>query len=67
EELLTWDTLVGKPRKHGGICANMVCGISEKGGGIFASGSMCFAGSLSHNNYDNNVSRIVENFLRRFL
>jgi N,N-dimethylformamidase len=67
EELLTWDLLLGKPRKHGGICANMVCGISPKGGGIFASGSICFAGSLSHNNYDNNVSCIVENFLRRFL
>lgn len=67
EELLTWDLLTGKPRKYGGICANMVCGISPKGGGIFASGSICFAGSLSHNNYVNNVSRIVENFLRRFV
>ena len=67
EELLTWDRLLGKPRKHGGICANMVCGVSPTGGGIFASGSICFAGSLSHNRYDNDVSRIVENFLRRFI
>ncbi len=66
EEILTWDLLAGKPRKHGGICANMVCGIAKNGAGIFASGSICFSGSLSHNKYDNNVSRIVENFLRRF-
>lgn len=67
EELLTWDLLLGKPRKHGGICANMVCGIAPNGGGIFSSGSICFAGSLSHNNYANDISRIVENALRRFI
>jgi N,N-dimethylformamidase len=67
EELLTWDLLLGKPRLYGGICANMVCGISPSGGGVFSSGSICFAGSLFHGDYNNNVSRIVENFLRRFV
>ena len=33
---------------------------------MFAVGSITFCGSLSHNGYDNNVSRIVDNVLRRF-
>ena len=30
-------------------------------------GSMTFTGSLSHNNYDNNVSRIMRNVIDGFL
>ena len=36
-------------------------------GAVFSTGSITFCGSLSHNNYDNNVSRILENVLRRFV
>jgi N,N-dimethylformamidase len=36
------------------------------GGAVFATGSMCWCPSLAHNDYDNNVSRITENVLRRF-
>ena len=36
------------------------------GGAVFAAGSMCWCPSLPHNGYDNNVSRITENVLRRF-
>jgi N,N-dimethylformamidase len=36
------------------------------GGAVFSAGSITFCGSLSHNNYDNNVSRLLENVLRRF-
>ncbi len=36
------------------------------GGAVFATGSMCWCPSLAHNGYDNNVSRITENVLRRF-
>ena len=32
-----------------------------------STGSIAWCGSLSHNGYDNNVSRITENVLRRFL
>jgi N,N-dimethylformamidase len=36
-------------------------------GAVFSVGSIAWAGSLSWNGYDNNVSRITENVLRRFL
>ncbi|WZB64428.1 N,N-dimethylformamidase beta subunit family domain-containing protein [Achromobacter xylosoxidans] len=37
------------------------------GGAVFSTGSIAWAGSLSHNGYDNNVSRIMRNVLNRFL
>ena len=37
------------------------------GGAIFSAASVTWTGSLSHNNYNNNVSRITENVLRRFI
>jgi N,N-dimethylformamidase len=36
------------------------------GGAVFSAGSIAWCGSLSHNGYDNSVSRITENVLRRF-
>jgi N,N-dimethylformamidase len=36
------------------------------GGAVFAVGSITFCGSLSHNRYHNNVSRILRNVLDRF-
>jgi N,N-dimethylformamidase len=37
------------------------------GGAVFSTGSISWAGALSYNNYTNNVSRITENVLRRFI
>lgn len=37
------------------------------GGAVFSTGSIAWAGSLSTNNYANNVSRITENVIRRFI
>ncbi|MGH6930379.1 MAG: N,N-dimethylformamidase beta subunit family domain-containing protein, partial [Dongiaceae bacterium] len=37
------------------------------GGAVFAASSIAWAGSLSHNKYDNNVSRITSNVLNRFV
>lgn len=39
---------------------------TDNGGAVFSTGSIAYFGSLSHNNYDNNVSRITGNVLRRF-
>ena len=36
------------------------------GGAVFATSSIAWCGSLSFNNYTNNVSRITENVLKRF-
>jgi len=37
------------------------------GGAVFAAGSVTWTGSLSHNNYANNVSLVTGNVLRHFL
>jgi N,N-dimethylformamidase len=34
---------------------------------VFSTGSIAWCESLSHNGYDNNVSRITANVLRHFL
>lgn len=41
-------------------------GIIGGGGGFFSVGSIAWTGSLSHNDYDNNVARLTTNVLRRF-
>jgi N,N-dimethylformamidase len=67
EELLLPGIFDGGPRPYGGIRSNIVYGIDENGGGLFSVGSITFCGSLSHNHYDNNVSRLLENCLHKFL
>jgi N,N-dimethylformamidase len=49
------------------VRADMVFFENSHGGGVFSTGSIAWAGSLSYNNYDNNVSRITANVLNRFL
>ncbi len=46
---------------------DMVFFETSNGGGVFSTSSMSWAGSLSYNNYDNNVSRITGNVVRRFI
>ena len=49
------------------VKADMVFFETPKGGAVFSVSSISWAGSLAHNRYDNNVSRITENVVRRFL
>ncbi len=49
------------------VRADMVFFETANNGAVFSTGSIAWAGSLSHNNYNNNVSRITDNVLRRFL
>lgn len=65
EELLTWTMDTSGDRAYGGVRAHMVYGEMPNGSKLFACGSITFAGSLSHNNHDNNISRLLENCLRR--
>jgi len=67
EELLLPGVFDGGPRPYGGIRSNIVYGMAANGGGLFSVGSITFCGSLSHNGYENNVSRLLENCLRKFL
>jgi N,N-dimethylformamidase len=48
------------------IRADMVYFETPNGGAVFSVGSITFCGSLAHDGYRNNVSRIVGNVLRRF-
>jgi N,N-dimethylformamidase len=49
------------------VKADLAFGETPSGGAIFATGSIAWCGSLSHNHYDNNVARITANVLKRFL
>jgi N,N-dimethylformamidase len=40
---------------------------TPNGGAVFSTSSIAWAGALAHNRYQNNVSRLTENVLRRFL
>jgi N,N-dimethylformamidase len=48
------------------IQADMVFFETAGGGAVFNVGSIAWPGSLSHNDYDNNVSRLTRNVLDRF-
>ncbi len=53
-------------RKTDNVHADMVYFETPNNGAVFSVGSMCWCASLSHNDYDNNVSRITENVLNAF-
>jgi N,N-dimethylformamidase len=66
EELLSHLATVSGERPTRLLRADMTYAELPSGGAVFAVGSITFCGSLSHNHYDNNVSRILENVLDRF-
>ncbi len=49
------------------VRAEMTFFESPGGGAVFSVGSIAWAASLPHNGYDNNVSHLTENVMRRFL
>jgi len=63
EEMLTQVRSVTPDLK---VEAHMVFGGGGDRSHFFSTGSITFIGSLSHNGYDNDVSRILENVVRRF-
>ena len=52
--------------QHPPMRADMVYFETPNGGAVFSVGSIAYIGALSHNGYDNSVSRVTENVLRRF-
>ena len=50
-----------------GVRADMVYFSTPNGGAVFSTGSISWCGSLSHNRYENNVSRLTGNVLTRFV
>lgn len=66
EDLLSHvNTLNGEPRDWL-VRADMIYADLPSGGALFSVGSITFCGSLPHAGYDNPVSRILENVVRRF-
>jgi N,N-dimethylformamidase len=49
------------------VRADLVFFPTANGGAVFSTGSIAWVCALSHANYDNNVSRLTGNVLRRFL
>lgn len=49
------------------IRAEMVFFETHNGGAVFSTGSIAWAGSLSHDDYDNDVATITTNVLKRFI
>ncbi len=47
--------------------ADIVYYKTPKDGAVFSVGSMAWCGSLSHNNYENNVSKMMKNVIDGFL
>jgi N,N-dimethylformamidase len=46
-------------------CAEVTFFETKNGGAVFSVGSMAWCGSLSHNGYDNNISTVTANVLKR--
>ncbi len=66
----TYPSEAGKkrtPKAHPHVRADMVFYELPGGGAVFSTASITWCGALSHNNYQNNVSRITKNVLCRFL
>ena len=53
--------------QNGRVRADMVFFETPEGGAVWSTGSIAWATSLGQNGFENNVSRITENVLRRFL
>jgi N,N-dimethylformamidase len=66
ERISYMDLLQGRPVNHL-VKADMVLLDYPKGGAVFAVGSIAWCGALSYNNYQNNVSRVTLNVLRKFV
>src|SRR5262249_54133555 len=54
-------------QQHPLVKSDIVYFETPNDGAVFSAGAITWCGGLSHNNYDNNVSRITENVLRRFM
>ena len=67
EEMLTHLTTVPARSRPTLIRADMTFFEAPNNGAVFSTGSITFCGSLPHNGFDNNCSRLLQNVLDRFL
>ena len=67
EEMLTHLTNLSGSPEADVKRADMVYFKTHTGGQVFAAGSITFCGSLPWNNYENNVSKLLRNVVRKFV
>ena len=67
EELLTHVSTVTGEDPGDLIRADMVFYETPAGGAVFSASSITFCGSLPHNGFDNNISKLLLNVVNRFL
>ena len=67
EEMLTHLTNLSGVPEADVKRADMVYFKTHTGGQVFAAGSITFCGSLPWNNYENNVSKLLRNVVRKFV
>ncbi|PWV97753.1 hypothetical protein DFR52_106278 [Hoeflea marina] len=67
EEMLTHLTNLSGGPAEDIMHADMIHFSVPGGGSVFATGSITFCGSLPWNDFDNNVSRLLENVVQRSL
>ena len=63
------DVVLREQEDHGHfqVRADITYFTTRNGGAVFSASSIAWCGALAHNGYDNNVSRMTANVLRRFL
>lgn len=66
EELLSHVNTVTGEALRDLIRAEIVYFETDRGGAVFATGSITFCGGLSHDGYRNPVSLMLQNVMRRF-
>ena len=66
EEQLTHITTISGESHKQLIRADMTYFDCPGGGEVFSVGSITFCGSLPSNNFDNDISRILDNVVKRF-
>ena len=66
EERLGFNTTITGDTLEGLIRADMTYIEKPKGGAVFSVGSITYCGSLPHNKFDNDVSRLTFNVINRF-
>ena len=66
EQLTHLTNLTGGPEKEA-LHADMILVDYPGGGRVFATGSITFCGSLPWNDFDNDISKLLQNVLTKFL
>ena len=67
EEILTHLTNLSGVPEADVKRADMVYFTTNTGGQVFSTGSITFCGSLPWNNFENNISKLLENVIKKFL